>query len=587
MRNIFPVPRTLQSGPSSSERTTANHWWRPFPGWTPLIGILAVQAVLSVRLVHANTAFQDEALYIWAGHLEIAHWVHGTSIPAFGAYFSGAPVIFPPLAALADSLGGLTAARILSLLFMLGATSFLWTTTSLLFNRRSAFFASTLFAILGTTIRLGAFATYDAMSLCLLALSAWCAVRAGSTERHSGWLVCAATALAFANATKYVSAIFDPVVAGVMLAMGGRTFPWRYALGRAVTMLVYAASIVLLLLAFGGSEYVQSIFNSTLSRARGSDSTVSVLQVSWRLTGLLVVLAFAGALMTWIRAASSADKLLMTILALATLIVPISQARIHTLVSLDKHVDFGAWFASIAAGVAVDWLVRLVRVPRIRMVATASCIGLMAIPLHVGLRQSSDLFHSWPNSTSLMRTLRSELAHRSGPILAEHPSLPEFYLRQGTQWYRWSSTYVVRLPNGHSISAVAGSRLAVNSFVRRINHGYFSVIVLDFGPTARMDEDLVASLKRNPNYQLVADVPYGRRGAEVWAYRTQPRVSTSALSPPSVAVPIVREVLNPVERPSRVLGPILLATEITGAIALILMLLIRYGWRRGKASQEL
>ena len=78
------------------------------PGSWPLLVVLAVQAILSLRLVRADTAFQDEALYLWAGHLEWANVLHGTPIPQFPSYFSGAPVIYPPLGALADSLGGLT-----------------------------------------------------------------------------------------------------------------------------------------------------------------------------------------------------------------------------------------------------------------------------------------------------------------------------------------------------------------------------------------------------------------------------------------------------------------------------------------------
>ncbi len=33
----------------------------------------------------SNTAFPDEALYLWAGHLEWSHWLYGTAIPAFPA----------------------------------------------------------------------------------------------------------------------------------------------------------------------------------------------------------------------------------------------------------------------------------------------------------------------------------------------------------------------------------------------------------------------------------------------------------------------------------------------------------------------
>ena len=155
----------------------------PVPGWWPLAAVLAVQAVLSIRLVRADTAFQDEALYLWAGHLQWAHWLHGAAIPPFAYYFSGAPVIYPPIGALADGIGGLAGARILSLVFMLGATTLLWATAGRLFGRRAAFFAAALFAVLGPTLHLGSFATYDAMSVFLIALAAWCVVRAGERGR--------------------------------------------------------------------------------------------------------------------------------------------------------------------------------------------------------------------------------------------------------------------------------------------------------------------------------------------------------------------------------------------------------------------
>ena len=73
-------------------------------------GILGVQAALSLRM--RNTAFEDEALYLSAGHLEMAHWVHGAALQGdYATYFSGAPVLYPVLGAMADSAGGLAAAR--------------------------------------------------------------------------------------------------------------------------------------------------------------------------------------------------------------------------------------------------------------------------------------------------------------------------------------------------------------------------------------------------------------------------------------------------------------------------------------------
>ena len=128
--------RTEPSGRAAVRRRACVD--RPALAWRtcrwPLLAVLAVQAALSLRLVWSNTAFQDEGLYLRAGHLEWARWLHGTPIPDFPSYFSGAPVIYPPLGALADSVGGLAAARILSLCFMLGVTSLLWATAVRLYG---------------------------------------------------------------------------------------------------------------------------------------------------------------------------------------------------------------------------------------------------------------------------------------------------------------------------------------------------------------------------------------------------------------------------------------------------------------------
>jgi hypothetical protein len=93
-----------------------------------LIGILTGQACLSVQLLHLDTVFADEALYLWAGHMDWTHLIHGTSIPPFATYLSGSPLFYPPIGAIADSIGGLAGARILSLLFMLTSTGLLWLT---------------------------------------------------------------------------------------------------------------------------------------------------------------------------------------------------------------------------------------------------------------------------------------------------------------------------------------------------------------------------------------------------------------------------------------------------------------------------
>src|SRR3984957_16262640 len=260
-------PATQQSAePSVSaaaliERTAGSHRLREtarprVPRSWPLLAILAVQTLLSLRLIRADTAFQDEAEYLWAGHLEWTHLLHGTPLPQFPAYFSGAPVLYPPLGALADSIGGLTGARILSLVFMLGATSTLWATARRLFGRRAAFFAAALFAALGPTLHLGAFATYDAMSIFLVTLAAWLVVRAGPRQDATVWMIAAGVVLALADATAYTYALFDVVVLLLALVVAYPQPGGKLAAVRPLTILTILVALLIPAVLIRGSRYL-------------------------------------------------------------------------------------------------------------------------------------------------------------------------------------------------------------------------------------------------------------------------------------------------------------------------------------------
>ncbi len=361
---------------------------RHVPRWWPLLAVLVVQAALSIRLVRADTAFEDEAAYLWAGHLEWAHWLHGTPIPPFSAYFSGAPVIYPPIGALADSIGGLTAARILSLVFMLGATTLLWATASRLYGRRAAFFAAALFAVLGPTLHLGAFATYDSMALFLVALATWCVVRTGDSGDATGRMVAAAIVLALANATAYSSVLFDPIV--VLLALL-TAFPkpgGKVALRRIAILLIVLVTLLLVGLLIGGSSYFGGFERTTLARVPGAASPLTVLAKSWSWAGLVAILAICGVIISGVGRQGRARTWLLAVLAIAVFLGPLEQARLDTVDSLNKHVGLGAWFAAIAAGYAVDWFVAAAPAGRNRVLTCGACVVALAFPISLGASQS-------------------------------------------------------------------------------------------------------------------------------------------------------------------------------------------------------
>jgi hypothetical protein len=476
-----------------------------------LLAVLLVQALLSLRLVGADTAFMDEAAYLWAGHLEWAHWLHGAAVPSFPAYFSGAPVVYPPLGALADSVGGLAGARILSLVFMLGATVLLWNVTSRLFGRQAGFFAAALFAVAGPSLHLGAFATYDAMSLFLLALAAWLVARAEDGQESAGRMAAAGAVLALANATAYSSALFDPVIVALALVTalpsGG-----RIAARRCASLVTVLAALLIAGAVLGGSSYLHGISQTTLGRAAGAASPLRVLTDVWSWTGVIIVLALCGVIASWASHRHTAQTWLLALLTAAALLGPLEQAHLHTLDALNKHVGLGAWFAAIAAGYAASKFIAAAPAGQPRTLTCAACVIGLALPLSLGAAQSREFATSWPNSATFIAIFRPLASHGSGHLLVEDPSIAEYYLPAGRDWQRWSSTRNIVLPGGTSTGGpTSGGVVGAGdpaAFDRYIAEHYFSIVALNFADTTALDHRIATRMHRSPYYRTIGVVPY-------------------------------------------------------------------------------
>ena len=453
-------------GPARPSAPAGRRWQGLTRGPWPLVAILAVQALLSLRLIWSNTAFGDEALYLWTGHLEWTHWEYGTPIPDFATYFSGAPVVYPPLAALADSLAGLAGARILSLVFMLGATALLYTTANRLFSsRQAALFACALFAGLGPTADLGAFATYDAMAIFLLALATSLAIRATGRAGEL-LLICAALSMALADSTKYASLLWNPVV----IALAGLAAPggiWRGAT-RAFRLTCYLAAVLLpALFALGGSPYIRGISFTTLDRYASGNavSAAAILANSAYWAGLLVFLALVGVVAAGSAPSSGPGylrrpRLTAAVLAAAAVLAPLHQAQIHTLTSLYKHVVFGCWFGAAAAGVALAKARSVNEAKGWRIgVAAVVFVGIL------GVGQASNMFAFWPDTARLTAAVRQALPTASGQLLAANADghVISYYLGE------------LAGPDGVSNPGSAAPRL----IRAMISEGAFSIVIAD------------------------------------------------------------------------------------------------------------
>jgi Dolichyl-phosphate-mannose-protein mannosyltransferase len=480
-----------------------------------VITILTIQAVLSIRLMWSNTAYIDEATYAWAGHLEVAHWLHGTPAPPFQTWFSGAPAIYPPISAVADGIGGLIGVRILSLVFMLGATALLWGITSRLFGSRAAFFAAALFAVLGPTQFLGALGTYDAMALLFVAISAWCAVAARDHGDSTALLVASAFALALANATKYATALFDPVVVVLAALAVAQKRGAKPALGRAGYLAAVVTALLAALLALGGPLYMAGVMYTTLARAIGHDSSALVLEDSWKWVGIVWILAWLGVIIS-LRRGSKAQTLMLALLAAAGLLAPLEQARIHTVTSLHKHVDFGAWLAAPAAGYALAQLSRISKRRSLSFTVAGLIAAAAILPaVAVGSAQARSLFQGWPDSSLVIAKLRNLIRSHPGSYLAEDYDIPGYYLENSVSWQRWSDTwYFAYTPPGarRPLTGAAAYQAA-------ITRHYFSLVLLDFFATPGTDRQIVADMQRTGDYQIVAVVHSSFGPYTVWAYR--------------------------------------------------------------------
>jgi 4-amino-4-deoxy-L-arabinose transferase-like glycosyltransferase len=489
-----------------------------------LIAVLVVQSVLCLRLVWSNTAFVDEATYLWAGHLEWAHWLHGAPVPAFATYFSGAPVVYPPLSAIADSLGGLAGARLLSLAFMLGTTVTLWATTARLFGRRAALAATVLFALLGPTQFLGGFATYDAMALFLVTVAVWCLVRAQDREDSSLLLLAGIIALVAANATKYATAVFDPSVAALAGLVIADRRGMKAAAGRSGFVAAVTIALAGGLLAVGGSSYMAGVQYTTTSRAAGSAAASLVLTDAARWVWIPCVIAVAGMALSVLSHRTRAVTWTVCVLALSGFLVPLEQARIHTTVSLVKQVDFGAWFAAIAAGYTVAWLSGMSRRPWLRAAVAVPVLAAAAYPAwRTGPAQAETSMQGWADSSQMTAMMRPLISEYPGRYLVEDYDVFGYYLGSKVPWRAWSNTWYFSYRGKTARVTAVGTQnvTGLAAYDGAIKRRYFSLIALNFGDTAAIDNRITADIRRYGGYHIVAEMPYadkfGKGQYTVWA----------------------------------------------------------------------
>jgi 4-amino-4-deoxy-L-arabinose transferase-like glycosyltransferase len=488
--------------------------WDPLPSnrrtWLSrllLLVVLVVQALLTLRL--SNSAFEDEALYLYAGHLQLHHLHGGPPLPSsFSGYFSGSPLLYPPLAAAVDSAFGLFGARALSLVLMLGTTTLLYMLTRRLFNERVALLAAACFTVTQSTLFLGALATYDALALFLTALAAWLAVR---TAKARAW-VCTLLippVLVLAAAVKYAALLYAPIV--VVLAVVA-AIPYRawWSFLRGVLIPGVAVGITYAAVRLTGSSALKGLQSTTTGRAAGKGVPLQMLRDCLDWGGLLFALAVLGTILYARKGRMSEAPLLADVrvprrlwraligllLTGTAVLAPAYQIYLHEPVSLHKHIGYGLFFAAPMAAVGITRMVGShFRHPQLGILAWVTLLVL-------GMVQSNTLYHAWPNSDTLITTLRKQLVP-GGHYLVEANSVPRYYLRNEVGFDQWTSTYTITYQTADK-KVLTGEQ----GFKAALTDGYFDAVVFDHTVTGQLDNKLTAQLRAEGKYRLLVSIPY-------------------------------------------------------------------------------
>ena len=501
-RQLPPVTPRQPEAPAATpaHRRRAGRW--------ALAGLLAAQAFGSLRL--RNSVFQDEALYLWAGHQETAHFLHGA--PLFGnfaSYFSGTPGLYPVIASVIDTVYGLAGARLFSLIWMLIASLCVFGVSRRLFAASVAAPAVVAFALSGPVLFMGHLATFDAMCVGLLALAAYAAVRAAGARRP-GWALLVGPLVVAAVLSKYAGALFVPTIFGILLLESRRRRGWLVAVVNVVVAAAAAGLVTVVVLHQFGTSVLAGL------RATTTNRTVLLRAQPWPLLhkslalgGFFALFALVGCL-----ALPRRQRLLGTLLFGTVLLAPAYHVYKGEPVSLPKHIGFGMFFAAPLVGRALSRCAgRRFSHLSGRRFAAAVAVGLLLVA--TGFTQSSSLFHEWSNSDSLVVTLKSMVRPGSGHILAEEAEVPRYRLRGLVDPWQWSDL------NWFEYTDQAGvHRAGLDAYQAAIKDRYFDVIVLRYGANAGTAMAVHHDIETSGGYDLVATLPFstsfGTGAYSVW-----------------------------------------------------------------------
>jgi hypothetical protein len=348
--------------------------------------------------------------------------------------------------------------------------------------------------------------------------------------------VLAGLAMLLADLTAYSYAIYDPAV----IAFAG--FVWWLRLGRrrtlTLTLLLIGSLIALGFILPTVMGLWSGIVAVTITRVGSIDTQgyVLVAQLSWEWSGLVGMLALAGAITA---AAGRADKrvtALLAVLAGSAFLVPLYQLHLQTGWALDKHLACGIWLASMPAGYLVSRVARIPGPARGGMALAG--VAALAFPTVTGWMSAYSDYKTWPSATPVIAVLKPlvEAPHAGGLFSANQNFwVLQYYtagVSRGPQWNTgkqislapkvpqadWVTSFEKELnQTGTRYSVIALQLAGASTRFQSGTPGLPSSTALadDLKNLASSDapwnlglDDFAQAVASSKEYQLVAVVPY-------------------------------------------------------------------------------
>ena len=463
------------SQPTVKRVTRRKAWAIAIPTSWPLVLILAMQAVISLVTLH-NTAFQDEALYLYAGRQIIHYWMGGpVPLDHYAFYFSGYPAVYPVIGGALDMLGGLELARAFSLFCMMSVNVIVYYSTQKFFQRPAAIFAAAAYASLGTVLYVGRLATFDSLCLLLIALAAAVAYKV-STSRQPWLALLIGPLLVFSILAKYAAMLFSLPVLGILvfcsLAFLGW---WRMLLRLALALLTLALSLVTAYY-FMDKAAFHAISGSTTNRvAEITKPRMELFLHVLQMGGIVWAMAVIGVVLVFVL--EKRLRLIVLLLFGSSWLVPAYHIYEQEAVSIDKHLAFGLFFAMPLAGFGLAWLAGCVQRSLANINGRHWLAGLAVVLLvfTLGTQQSQTIYAQWANTSALSYALHTQIRDGGGRLLVEDIEVTRYDAKDITEPWQWNGVNFF-----YYVTAKHQALLGDPALTQAIKDRYFSIVELKF-----------------------------------------------------------------------------------------------------------